>query len=159
MLASIHPSVFRPTAPAQRGIQTHPASPREARTPDVTSRHDAPGRCVAPPRKAAFSSGAHAFQGNWLEAVMAPPGSGCPVGAPQYVLFGVWAPLACLFHAPSRLFPPTTFWVITKTAKLRVFRSNSHAFSITFSHSMRMLREEHGGSTCIPGTKNARREQ
>ncbi len=37
-----------------------------------------------------FSSGEQTFQGNWLEAVMAPPGSGCPVGAPQYALFGAW---------------------------------------------------------------------
>ncbi len=36
MLASIRPSVSRPTAPAQRGIRKHPAEPREASTLDVT---------------------------------------------------------------------------------------------------------------------------
>ena len=63
---------------------------------DVTSRRDAPARCVAPP-KAAFSSGEQAFQGNWLEAVMAPLGSGCPVDAPQYALFEAWDVSGSLF--------------------------------------------------------------
>ncbi len=64
-----------------------------------------------------FSSGEQTFQGNWLEAVMAPPGSGCPVGAPQYALFGAWGAAGLPFPLSVYSLPtPTTFWVITRVA-------------------------------------------